>query len=480
MSVGLGSVLLLVAAACIVGVECYPNGQVTMACASMMPNHGQTASSNSPSPYAVTVDKTTFSPGDKIKVTLTSSATFMGFLIQARATTQLSGNPVGTFTLLNPSQSQLLNCGSTQGSAVSQTSPAQLRQIQVTWNAPKAAPSAVQFLVTVVQSFYVFWVKVPSQVASLTGASPQTPAPGMTVTPGSMLPAPFSAAGCGSTMSCLRYPVGCDPQSDPQCFYLSFASNGQAVQFQLSGPAPGYVSFALSLDQWMGNDDVYLCVQNGNLVEISAAYAKGRTYPEPASMPVLSNMAWRLSNGVVQCSFLRNISIPADQTRFNLNESYYIFIANGGADFGAISKHDLQPLVSNGLKSITGLPENFSGSRSSLLIKFHGALMLIAWLTMVTTGIIVARFFKAEWPSNTLFGQKVWFQVHRGLMTLTVLLSCIGFILPFIYRKGWSDDAGAHPYLGCIVLALAILQPVGATCRPHPNAPRLWTPSDPE
>ncbi|XP_048845348.1 putative ferric-chelate reductase 1 [Brienomyrus brachyistius] len=475
MSAGMQSALLLVAAACIVGVEGFPNGQVAVACSSMMPNHGQVASS-SPSPYTVTVDKTTFSPGDKIKVTLSSSTTFKGFLIQARDSKQLSGNPVGTFTLLSSTQSQLLNCGSTQGSAVSQTSSARLNQIQVTWNAPKTAPSTVQFLATVVQSYSVFWVKVPSQVVSLTGGSPQapTPVPGMTITTASMLPAPFSAAGCGSTTSCLRDPVGCDPQSDPQCFYLSFASIGQAVQFQLSGPAQGYMSFALSLDQWMGNDDVYLCVQNGNLVDISAAYATGRTYPEPASMAVLSNTAWRLSNGVIQCSFLRNISIPADQTRFNLNESYYIFIANGRADLGAIYQHDRQPLVSNGLKSITGSPENLSGSRSSLLVKFHGALMLIAWLTTVTTGIIVARFFKAEWPSSTLFGQKVWFQMHRGLMMLTVLLSCIGFILPFIYRKGWSEDAGAHPYLGCIVMGLAILQPVGATCRPHPTAPRRF------
>ena len=67
------------------------------------------------------------------------------------------------------------------------------------------------------------------------------------------LPPQFSSLGCGHNKSCLRDPEGCDPESDPHCFFLSFTTDeaGQSVMFELSGPAEGYISFALSLDKWM-------------------------------------------------------------------------------------------------------------------------------------------------------------------------------------------------------------------------------------
>lgn len=40
-------------------------------------------------------------------------------------------------------------------------------------------------------------------------------------------------------------------------------------------------------------------------------------------------MAWRLADGVIQCSFRRNITLPEAKNRFVLNESYYIFFAEG-------------------------------------------------------------------------------------------------------------------------------------------------------
>lgn len=61
----------------------------------------------------------------------------------------------------------------------------------------------------------------------------------------------FSSEGCGRSKSCLRDPVGCDPGRDPLCFFLSFTPEERTVLFELSGPADGYLSFALSLDKWM-------------------------------------------------------------------------------------------------------------------------------------------------------------------------------------------------------------------------------------
>uniref|UniRef100_A0A8C5LF57 Ferric-chelate reductase 1 n=2 Tax=Jaculus jaculus TaxID=51337 RepID=A0A8C5LF57_JACJA len=84
----------------------------------------------------------------------------------------------------------------------------------------------------------------------------------------------------------------------------------------------------------------------------------------------------------------------------------------------------------------------------------------------VSTGVLVARFFRSVWSKALFLGEAAWFQVHRALMLTTSVLTCIAFVMPFIYRGGWSSHAGYHPYLGCIVMTLAISQPLLAASRP--------------
>ncbi|KAI4806979.1 hypothetical protein KUCAC02_017766 [Chaenocephalus aceratus] len=60
-------------------------------------------------------------------------------------------------------------------------------------------------------------------------------------------------------------------------------------------------------------------------------------------------------------------------------------------------------------KEITGPPEDLGGSRSPLLIKIHGVLMLTVWMWMVSTAIFIARHYKNVWPEKTLLGQSFGF-----------------------------------------------------------------------
>ncbi|XP_007250476.3 putative ferric-chelate reductase 1 [Astyanax mexicanus] len=466
-------------------VVCFSNGKVSQACGDMVPMHGYTPSPDPP-PGSLTVDKTTFRPGDQIKVTFSSVLSdkkghFKGFLIEARNARDPDAGTVGSFTLLNPAISQLLNCGDGEGSAVSHTSDSSKTEVQVMWTAPPDPPPNVQFLVTVVQKYKLYWVRVPGPVVTLYGASPLPPlstagqATSKTTTSSGTMPRPITSDGCGITKSCLREPAACDPQNDALCYFLSFAKEDDSVVFELSGPAPGYVSFALSTDKWMGEDDVYLCINEGSQVSINAAYVQGRTHPVIASENVLRDTEGRLVDGVIQCRFRRVVRIPApNQNRSNLDEAHYLFMAHGRAENGRTHRHNRQPLISSNPVFITGSPEDLTGSRSPLLIKFHAVFMLIAWMTTVSTGVIIARYFKPNWPDTTLCGQRVWFQFHRALMLVTVLLTGIGFILPFIYRGGWSKRAGSHPYLGCTVMALALIQPIMALFRPAPDSSRRY------
>ncbi|XP_035474628.2 putative ferric-chelate reductase 1 isoform X1 [Scophthalmus maximus] len=454
-------------------VDGYSNGKVAVACGDMVPRHGYDPSPDPP-PYSISVDRSTFSPGDKITVSLRGVTSFKGFLIEARDAEKLDSPAVGLFLLTEPHQSQLLQCGDTPGSGVSHRSSAKKTEVQVAWESPENPPPRVQFLATVVHKYKVYWARVPGPVVSLRGATaaPSTAAPAPTTGP-APLSTPFSAVGCGRSKSCLRDPAGCEPESDPRCFFLSFAADGEAgrrsAMFELSGPADGYVSFALSLDEWMGNDDVYLCVSDGRRVAISAGHVSGRTHPELAAEEALWGRAWSVADGVIQCRFHRNILQP---DRFDLNRSYFLFLAHGEAQQGLIHRHHRQPLVSTHQKVITGRPEDLSGSRAPLLIKLHGVLMLTAWMWTVSAGVFVARHYKGFWPDATLLGQRLWFQLHRTLMVLAVILTSVAFTLPFIYRRGWSKGAGAHPYVGCTVMALSVIQPIMALLRPVPDSPR--------
>ncbi|KAM4659741.1 ferric-chelate reductase 1 isoform 6-T12 [Amazona ochrocephala] len=393
----------------------YPNGKVREACTSMIPCHG--SSPQLLPKHTITVNGTEFKPGDSIEVHL-SGPVFEGFFIQARDAEHLESPALGSFMLADRRASQLLTCGRTKNSAVSHTSKAKKQHIKVYWIAPGDAPKRVQFLATVVKKYRTFWVKIPGPIVSQPNAlSPATP-----------LHATSEAVATSHPVSYLSKP---------------------------------------------GDDDAYLCVGEDHHVHTVTAYLKGRSPPVLDSENALEDVSWRLADGLLQCSFRRSIHLPAHKGRFNLNASYYIFLADGEAsEGGVIHKHQQQPLITSGMYNVTGLPQDIGGSRSPRLIKAHGALMFIAWITTVSIGVIVARFFKPVWSYSFLFGKEMWFQVHRMLMLTTVMLTGISFVLPFIYRGGWSQQAGFHPYLGCTVMALAIFQALMAGFRPSRHAPR--------
>ncbi|XP_004385770.1 ferric-chelate reductase 1 isoform X1 [Trichechus manatus latirostris] len=459
----------------------YPNGKVAKSCHGMIPEHGHSPQSHPI--HHISVNQTTFQPGDQLKVTL-SGPPFKGFLLEARDAEDLSGPLIGSFTLIDSELSQILTCEDIQGSAVSHRNPSKKNDIEVYWHAPSSAPNHIQFLATVVEKYKIYWVKIPGSIISQPNALPfttpkATTARLSTLPPDSHLTKPFSASACGNTKFCIRSPLNCDPEKERACVFLSFMRDDRSVMVEMSGPSKGYLSFALSHDRWMGDDDAYLCIRDDQTVHIQASHLTGRSHPVMDSEGSLEDMAWRLADGVIQCSFRRNISLPGFKNRFDLNTSYYIFIADGAADDGRIYKHAQQPLITYEKHNVMDFPKNIGGSHSLFLLKVHAALMFVAWMTTVSIGVLIARFFKPVWSKAFFFGEAAWFQVHRMLMITTSVLTCVAFVLPFMYRGGWSRHAGYHPYLGCVVMALAVLQPLLAAFRPPIHDPRRqmfnWT-----
>ncbi|CDQ70995.1 unnamed protein product [Oncorhynchus mykiss] len=472
--------LLVVVAVCLIKTASgFANGKVSLSCGDMTPRHGHDSSSK-PAPYNITLDKHTFSPGDRITVTLrvvptSGSIHFKGFLIEARDAGNPDGPAVGSFSLLNPSESQLLHCDHTQGSAVSHTSKSKKTEIQAVWEAPKTPPSGVQFMATVVQKYKVYWVQIPGPVVSLNGATgvpPPNPTPTTTTTAAvtatlSALTRPFSSEGCGRSKSCLRDPVGCDPGRDPLCFFLSFTPEERTVLFELSGPADGYLSFALSLDKWMGNDDVYLCVRDGDSVDINAAYVSGRAHPELASENVLSDTAWQLADGVIQCRFRRDILLPRQiESRFSLDQSYFLFIAHGRAEDGM---------------TMCLFVMLFLFVYQHLVLYYS---LILVYRTSNRKVTLPFKCYRVSWKTNLVQPPKIprylfYFEVDCILCANSIpgLLypGSIELILSsLIFHCFCSVHAGSHPYLGCTVMALSFIQPIMALIRPATDSSRRY------
>ena len=120
--------------------------------------------------------------------------------------------------------------------------------------------------------------------------------------------------------------------------------------------------------------------------------------------------------------------------------------------------------------------DNFDPNQSDQtnLMKAHGALMVFTWFVLVSTGVLVARYFKTCWPDQKICGKAVWFAIHRTLMSSASILTLIAFVLILVYKKGqWTSRTNerefAHSIVGILVISFAVIQPFMAIFRCNPG-----------
>ncbi|XP_036411278.1 putative ferric-chelate reductase 1 [Megalops cyprinoides] len=459
--------ILLIIACVVRMVECYSSGQVTASCGSMTPQHSGGTTQTSASPYSVTASQSTYKAGDTITVTLQGGSTaFAGFLLQAR---EVGGSsPVGSFTV-STGQAQLLTCSGLLNSAVSHTSDASKTQIQALWKAPSSGTlKDIEFRATFVKVFSTFWVQVKSSAVTYSGAqsSGNTPVSSTTAAPSNPSTGGISSTGCGNSKVCFSKPNSCDPSTTTNCYFMSAltSSTDSSTKFEIAGPSSGYVAIGFSDDQRMGNDDIYICGldSNGN-IQVQHAYSTGRYAPEilpPGNISVTENS---FQNGIIRCSFTSGNAITTQRSATS-SPVYYIMYAYGPSSNGDILEHtgtfisDSKVDLSSPLSVNTKVPD---------IVRAHGALMLIAWMTTGSLGMLIARYLKSVTRGVGCCGKDLWFVAHVFLMAITVIATSIAFILIFSYARDWSG--GAHPVLGCIVMILALVQPIAAAFRCGPD-----------
>ncbi|XP_066298871.1 putative ferric-chelate reductase 1 isoform X2 [Branchiostoma lanceolatum] len=491
-------------------VDGYSSFVPTSQCSSMVPGHGTAGPSNPP--YELLVDKQTYNAGEQITVTLQSTGldTFKGFFIQARPVGQ--DQPVGTFTTINVNTTETVDCTPGTQNAIGHTKITgstieEKTAVSVFWTAPSVAVGDIQFRATVVKEYSTYWVNAvaspiithptatqgPTNVPIATGATTPSKVTMATdaTTPSSSTAAPaedplgITTEGCGVTKGCYGVPDGCSP---PNCDYLSTwvtDATGENVILEITGKTDGYVAIGFSHDLLMADDDIYECMRHpdGN-IEVFSSYSTGHTRPtREATNSGVSNVEVAYSNGLLSCRFHRAVrqtaraGAGADQY-FDLgNSSYHIFLAVGPTQVQSDGSVEILRHTSRAYSDqpvdVTSISLVATAS-TPLLVKLHAGLMMSAWMFTVSIGAVLARFYKPMWPNSTWCGVKIWFAVHRAVMTLTVLMAIAAFVLIFVFKE-WTFVTGSnntiHAVMGIIVTSLGVIQPFMALCRPGPEAP---------
>lgn len=108
------------------------------------------------------------------------------------------------------------------------------------------------------------------------------------------------------------------------------------------------------------------------------------------------------------------------------------------------------------------------------LMKAHGIIMIFTWIVLVSTGILIARYFKQALPHKKICDKAIWFAIHRAIMTSVAVLTLIAFVLILVYKKGtWvsrnSQPEFSHSIIGILVISFSIIQPIMALFRCNPD-----------
>jgi hypothetical protein len=116
---------------------------------------------------------------------------------------------------------------------------------------------------------------------------------------------------------------------------------------------------------------------------------------------------------------------------------------------------------------------------SENLAHAHGTMMITAWMVFGSTGILLSRYGRVLHFRNQrqLLGKSIWFQTHRFLLSLSSLLTLVGFFFIIFYRGGqWVNPVTngkplfVHSISGSIVVCCIILQIWLALYRCHPHS----------
>ncbi|XP_059174051.1 putative ferric-chelate reductase 1 homolog [Physella acuta] len=465
-------------------VSSYPNGAPVASCFTMMPKHSGTQSQLDRSFFQVTTSSNSYTPGQKIRVNVTTNNAmeFKGIQIRARRADLNSEEFIGTFDILgNTNKLTYVRCQDMPQSMVTHSNNSTVSYVLVDWSVNQNVGPIV-FDVTVVKSYLYIYFGIKSAVINPAGTGPfvQPVVHASSVSP---LVSPIDWGLCGKSKGCLLYPRYC---TGGDCKAgVSFYVNGSTVNFELMAKADGYVSLGFSDDMIMGNDQTISCATLFDRVSIQHGFNHLQKYNSRELKNNLTLLEAAKINGRICCRFSRPVTMAMDvavdesedgatkKLTFNLNNKHYLFIAWGKVYTltDVLGYHTEMPVISETEINFYDVTI-YRGSVMPNLIRAHASLMATAWMGFAGLAIVIARFYKDGFQDKKFCGIKIWFHLHRISAFMTFALTVAGLVTVLVKLDGQitqNESAYNHMCLGFTVVALVCAQVLAGLLRPGPH-----------
>ncbi|XP_060602320.1 putative ferric-chelate reductase 1 [Ruditapes philippinarum] len=377
---------------------------------------------------------------------------------------------VGRFIDWPANKIQTLDCLGGVKNMITHRNNAPVPYIDLTWTAPNVSVGDIEFVISFVEEFTIFWV---DEIVELSAVEIVDEPPTEELSPTFEI---IDWSACGNSKGCFLYPRTC---SGHDCYAaVTFKTTNDTVEFEMFGSQEGYVSVGFSEDVHMGNDETITCTTGGSKHAIQRGYNHEELYNERQLKYGLFDIQGTYSDGRLYCRYKRPLSMfvyigegHKAKHYYDLSEEFYLMLAWGPIYHGTevMGIHKVLPLISSQKVNFQshGIVR---GSSLPLLTQTHGALMLIGWMWLVCLATIVARHFKQGFKNKEACGSKIWFQIHRTLTILTWLLTVASFILIFVVVDGLTELAEVHSYLGITVMSASTIQVAMGLLRPKPGS----------
>jgi hypothetical protein len=175
-------------------------------------------------------------------------------------------------------------------------------------------------------------------------------------------------------------------------------------------------------------------------------------------MLVISNTMIDETNGITTMYFTRTTASGQNP----ITDLTSVTVIGSTHDtFDGLQYHTCRVGQSYNLNLISGGASEGAGDQLYENLKnAHGALMLWGWGIFLTLGVIIARYGKS-------LGGDLWFELHRGLQTLGLILATAGFIIAWIMVNGDHFMTAFHAQLGLTIMIIAYFQFLMGVFRPH-------------
>ncbi|XP_052776929.1 putative ferric-chelate reductase 1 homolog [Mya arenaria] len=239
-----------------------------------------------------------------------------------------------------------------------------------------------------------------------------------------------------------------------------------------------WFAIGLSDDDRMGNDCVIECIKNEEMRQFaSVQHSYNEQYYNidiPNPQTGLRAMSGSYEDGVLKCEFTRQMDMEGDKKIFSLDTPRYMFVAHGNMHHGSKVRHSLfpGPFISPKPVDLTQL-DDIQGNHNDYFVKIHGSLMILAWVLLASLSLVLARYYKQQWPMGKVCDRRVWYQAHKVLILVTFSLVLSGFVIIWVKTRGLSKMRGAttvqhaHPFLGVVIMGLTFINPLMAFLRPN-------------